>query len=120
MKCSKCDYTLDSKDIFCPNCGSKVVQKKETTKVVAEKVEKETEEKVDQSGQNSWAWGILGYFVPLVGLILFIVWNDTRKKDAKAAGIGALIKTILSFVILVFYIVFIILLGASSYNYYAY
>ena len=116
MNCSKCGFKVGENDVFCPNCGSKVVKKKETTKVVAEKVEVD-DEKVDQSGQYSWAWGILGYFVPLVGLILFIVWNDTRKKDAKAAGIGALIKTIISFVVLIIWIIFVVLIGVAGYNY---
>ena len=114
MDCSNCGFKIGSNDLFCPNCGSKVVKKKETTKVVAEKID---EEKVDQSGEYSWAWGILGYFVPLVGLILFIVWHDTRKRDAKAAGIGALIKTIISFVVLILWIVFVVLLGVAGYNY---
>jgi hypothetical protein len=45
---------------------------------------------VNDSG--SIGWGVLGFFIPLVGLILFLVWKDTKPKSAKAAGIGALIS----------------------------
>lgn len=44
---------------------------------------------VNDSG--SAGWGVLGFFIPIVGLILFLVWKDTKPKSAKAAGIGALI-----------------------------
>lgn len=47
---------------------------------------------------GSMGWGVLGFFLPLVGLILFLVWQDTRPKDAKMAGKGALIGVIVSIV----------------------
>lgn len=36
-------------------------------------------------------WGILGFFVPLVGFILFHVWKNEKPKQANASGTGALI-----------------------------
>ena len=35
-------------------------------------------------------WGLLGFLVPLAGLVLWLVWNKERPKAAKSAGIGAL------------------------------
>ena len=49
---------------------------------------------VNDSGSIGWA--ILGFFIPLVGLILFLVWRTTKPKCAKMAGIGALVGFILS------------------------
>ena len=37
-------------------------------------------------------WGILGCCIPVVGLILWLVWKDTKPQTAKAAGIGALVS----------------------------
>lgn len=34
---------------------------------------------------------VLGFFIPLVGLILYLVNKDTSPLKAKSAGIGALI-----------------------------
>ena len=57
--------------------------------------------------KNSFLWGILGFFVPIVGLILFILWNNTKKKSAKAAGLGALIRVIVTiFFVILFFIFF--------------
>ena len=50
---------------------------------------------VQKSG-SSFGWAVLGFFIPLAGLILFLVWGQTRPEDAKAAGKGALISVIIS------------------------
>ena len=44
---------------------------------------------VNDSGSIGWA--VLGFFIPLVGLILFLVWKNTKPQCAKMAGIGAII-----------------------------
>lgn len=49
-------------------------------------------------------WGLLGCCIPIVGLILFLVWKDTKPQTAKAAGIGALVCVVL-------YVVFYILMA---------
>ena len=36
-------------------------------------------------------WAILGFFFPLVGFILFLVWRNTKPKASKMSGIGALV-----------------------------
>lgn len=48
-----------------------------------------TQPAVNDSGSIGWA--VLGFFIPIVGLILFLVWNKTKPQCAKMAGIGALI-----------------------------
>lgn len=71
---------------------------------------------VDNGG---FAWGLLCFFFPVVGLILFLVWKDEKPKTAKAAGIGALVgvgaEVILTIVILVIYFVFLGVLMSSGF-----
>lgn len=52
------------------------------------------------SGQDTGniGWGVLGFFIPLVGLILYLIWKDEKPKTAKVAGKGALIGFIVSIV----------------------
>ena len=38
---------------------------------------------------GSIGWAILGFLIPLAGIILFLVWNKTKPKTAKMACIGA-------------------------------
>ncbi len=94
MFCSKCGTKLEKGAEFCSECGASL--KSDEVKVTE-----------NQSSGSSFGWGVLGFFVPLAGLILFIMWRKERSNDSKAAGIGALISTILSIIIYIIYIVFL-------------
>ena len=40
--------------------------------------------------KGDFGWGLLGCFMPIVGVILYLVWSDERPKTARAVGIGAI------------------------------
>ena len=54
---------------------------------------------------GSFGWALLGFFIPLVGLILYLVWKDEKPKSAKRAGKGALVSVILYLIIMVIYLI---------------
>ena len=59
----------------------------------------------DQREKSGFGWGVLSFFLPLVGLILALVWLKKKPRASKASCIGAisgLIALILLVVILVF------------------
>ena len=60
---------------------------------------------------------MLSFFLPIVGLILFLVWRQEKPKSARVSGIGALIGTgvnvMLSIDILIFYVGVIIVAAMS-------
>lgn len=99
--CTNCGAEVENGTVICPNCG------------VAQNAPAPAEE--DNGG---FLWGLLGCCVPIVGLVLFLVWKDTKPRTAKAAGIGALISVVC---IVAFYILMIVLgvglsiLGTSYY-----
>lgn len=99
MYCKNCGKEIDDSAVVCPHCG--VSQKAEENAGV-----------VDNGG---FGWGLLGCCIPLVGLILFLVWKDTKPKTSKAAGIGALISVGLS--IAIYIILFLIGLGTAASGY---
>lgn len=90
--CKNCGSQIDDKAVVCPSCG--VAQEK-------------TPAVVDNGG---FGWGLLGCCVPLVGLILFLVWKDTKPKTAKAAGTGALVSVIIGVV----YYILMFVVGMAS------
>jgi len=47
----------------------------------------------------SAGFAVLGFFIPIVGLILWLVWKDNTPLKAKSAGKGALIGFIVSIVL---------------------
>ena len=54
---------------------------------------------------SKFGWGVLGFLLPLVGLILFLVWMKDKKKSSKAAGIGALVGFLLQIVGIILFFV---------------
>lgn len=86
--CKNCGTEIDDRAVVCPKCG--VAQQ---TVPVGE----------DNGG---FGWGLLGFCIPVVGLVLFLVWKDTKPKTAKVAGMGALISVILS---IVFYVLTLVI-----------
>ena len=90
MFCKNCGKEIDNNAVVCINCGV-------STNLVQD--------------NGGFGWGVLGCCVPLAGLILYLVWKDTKPKSAKSAGIGALIWV--GCVILLYVLMFII--GAAAY-----
>lgn len=69
MFCKNCASEIDDRAVICPHCG--------------------VSQAVDSGG---FGWGLLGCCIPIVGLVLFLVWKDTKPKSSKAAGIGAVVS----------------------------
>lgn len=44
---------------------------------------------------GSFGWAVLGFFIPVVGLVLWLVWKSDHPRNASAAGKGALVSVIL-------------------------
>ncbi len=68
------------------------------------------EEKLQIKNQDrgGFAWGCLGFCIPIVGLILWLVWRDEKPKTAKAVGIGALVSAIIGAIFVVIYFIFLV------------
>lgn len=89
--CRNCGAAITEKAVICQHCG----------------VPQQSTEEGSEIG-----YGILGFCVPVAGLVLYIVWKDNKPKTAKAAGIGALIWFVLYIIICMFIGV---LIGMSGY-----
>ena len=94
---NNCGKEIDDNAAVCIHCG---VATNSTPAVV------------DNGG---FGWGLLGCCIPIVGLILFLVWKDTKPKTSKAAGIGALVSV--GIYILLYLFIFILGAAGASYGY---
>lgn len=99
--CKNCGTQIDDNAVACPNCGAAQNDTPQNNVV-----QNNAPQVVDNGG---FGWGLLGCCIPIVGLILFLVWKDTKPKTAKAAGIGALVSVIISVV----YYIIVIIAGVS-------
>lgn len=62
---------------------------------------------------GSFGWAVLGFFFPIVGLILFLVWKSEKPVSAKQAGMGALVSVISTVVLWILLIVFAAIIGSA-------
>ncbi len=101
MYCRKCGSQVNDRASACPYCG-------EPTRDYAPPTQTQEED------SGSFGWGLLGFLVPIVGLILYLVWKDNKPKCAKRAGKGALACVIVNVVVWVIYFIAIFaLVGAA-------
>lgn len=98
--CSNCGNKVDRGAYVCPKCG--VLLKKNQVS--------------SSNDTGSIGYGILGYFIPLVGLILYLCWRDEKPNNAKVAGKGALISVIVNAILCIFafIIIFTFIFNADS------
>ena len=120
MFCPKCGSELSSDDRFCRNCGAAMTPQSDpfaSESGAARQGEPDAYRSScdkgfdynayqDRHGENedvSKGWIALGFFLPFIGFILFLVWYDEHRKRAKYVGKGVLIGVIAAvvFVILI-------------------
>jgi len=94
---------------FCTNCGARLNQSGPCPECGQPPPNNSYSQNVNAYqgpvDNGSAGWGLLGFCVPLVGLILYLVWKDTQPLNAKSAGTGALISVIISIFLYFFIIV---------------
>lgn len=78
--CSKYGKEIMDEALICPECGCAQESIAQGKNVLQTK-----------ESSNNIGWSILGFLVPIAGLILYLVWKETSPAKAKAAGVGALI-----------------------------
>ena len=105
MYCRNCGKKIDENFKVCPYCGTSYEQNFNMNYNVKQEVNSES---------NGICYGIIGFFFPIVGLILYLVWMNERPRAAKSAGIGALINVILGVIFAIIVLIFIFLVGVNS------
>ena len=77
--CGKCGKAISKDAVVCVHCGCSV-----------------DGASTGEQDSDNIGWGFLGFFVPIAGFILWLMWKDKMPKKAKKLGIGALISVCLS------------------------
>ncbi len=95
--CSKCGKEIMDEAVICPGCGC--AQENNVQNNVQGNSVPQIKEAFSDIQKEAWSnsgWLLLGFFIPIVGLILYLVWKETSPSKAKAAGYGALIGFVIS------------------------
>ncbi|MFP4078830.1 MAG: zinc ribbon domain-containing protein [Candidatus Izemoplasmataceae bacterium] len=86
--CPACGAKVETHFNVCPHCGH-------TLKTKTPSYDKDFEDKKVLE-ESQVLWGLIGFIVPVAGLVLYLVWQSDRPLAAKAAGMGALVSVIIS------------------------
>lgn len=101
MYCKNCGRPVDDTSSYCNNCGARIDNKPNA----------------DVSEDNSnFGFAILGFFIPIVGLILFLIYEEKKPKRAKSAIKGALIGFITEIVLAIILVILYVVFAASLFN----
>ncbi len=73
MYCKNCGKEIDDNAFVCPACGVRTGVKE-----------------VSKEDSSIGGLGILCFLFPILGLILYITWKDTKPIKSKGAGTAAL------------------------------
>lgn len=132
MYCRYCGKELPDDDAaFCPYCGQKA--KQEAGEPFADYANKGDGSAYgghsSSAGPNptpppyarprpddapNAGWAVLGFFFPIVGLILYLVWQAEYPNRAKMCGKGALISVIVSFGFALLMVVFALIIASVA------
>ena len=88
MYCSHCGAVIFKVAEICPKCGCRVASGQTATIQNANP---------EQDSPN-FGFAFLGFVIPLIGLILYIMWKNKTPLKAKSCGKGALIGFIIGIV----------------------
>lgn len=101
--CSNCGAQLPEGANACPSCGTlqnNSNNQHNSNNQYQQNNQQYNSQQYNQGGapedKGGFGWSLLGFCIPLVGLILYLVWKDNKPITAKAAGKGALISVIIS------------------------
>lgn len=81
-----------------PNVQTQIAQPIQSGQVVMQPTEQDS---------GSAGWAVLGFFIPIVGLILYLVWKTEKPLSARRAGMGALVSVIVGVVITVIWFILV-------------
>ncbi|WP_449074573.1 zinc-ribbon domain-containing protein [Ruminococcus sp.] len=101
MYCKNCGRIVDDTSSYCNNCGARIDNKPNA----------------DASEDSlSLGFAIFGFFIPIVGLILFLIYEEKKPKRAKSAVKGALIGFITEIVLAIILVILYVVFAASLFN----
>lgn len=122
MNCNNCGAPVDIEhDRFCANCGAPLTPQQtayhqpDGAPYEQPPYYQPNYQQTNPDDKGGCLWGGLGFLIPIVGLILYLVWRRERPKTAKACGIGALVGFILEIVFSIIAILISFTMATSLY-----
>ena len=96
--CQSCNKYIDDGAIFCPNCGAR-----QDGTIFSGGGFDGGYYGAPYRRERPFLYSLLGFFIPIVGFILWIIWRDTRPEASRAALKGAIIGFVANIIVTLLY-----------------
>jgi uncharacterized membrane protein YvbJ len=103
---------------YCANCGTQARETQSVCLNCGKSLNFSQNKKVIEEETSTTGYAVLGFFMPVVGLVLYLIWLETKPKAARSAGIGALVGVISAFVFSILITILFVLLVTMGYLHY--
>ena len=91
MYCMNCGAKCSDQAQFCANCGQPLMNANASEgNNSVQHIPAASQNVAKAADAPSFGYKILGFFLPVVGLVLYLVWREQTPLRAKSAGKGAL------------------------------
>ena len=101
MFCKYCGKMLPEGADICPNCGK--AQSESPVQIV------QRQDVADPSDRPNFGYAFLGFLLPVIGLILYLVWkDDDTPLRARSCGRGAAVGFVIYFLLVLVCIILVI------------
>lgn len=101
MFCKYCGKMLPEGADICPNCGK--AQSESPVQIV------QRQDVADPNDRPNFGYAFLGFLLPVIGLILYLVWkDDDTPLRARSCGRGAAVGFVIYFLLVLVCIILLI------------
>ena len=102
--CQNCGAQIDDKAVICVHCG-----------VQAQPNQNTNSNAVNPNDSSSFGMALLGFFIPIVGFIMYAMNRATSPLKAKSSLKGAIVGMIVNFVsVIIFYVFYFMLMFSEG------
>jgi len=114
--CGACGAELSSANAFCIVCGSRLADQSASSGQMPQRMGNPAASGQYEPDAPSGGFTALGFFFPVIGLILYLVWRETLPLRARSASKGAIIGTIVYFAMIILLTIIQVVLAMSLYG----
>lgn len=122
--CTRCGSPSEDNAAFCSNCGEKFGEQPPQPQYQQPQYQQPVygapyqqpyrqPAAPQKASDGKFIYGLIGFFIPLAGFILWLVLKGDREGDAKRAGRGAIISIVLAFILGIASFILMAVFGAS-------
>lgn len=117
MYCYQCGKQLEDEVKFCPYCGAQIDAHTQNQSGEYRPIDQNYQSPYPkQDDESSFGYALLSFFVPIVGLVLYLIWNKEYPLRAKSCIKGFIANIVVYVIVFCCFVSGIIGIASSEYD----